>query len=402
MMNSNEFEIVLLGTLFYKPQLLDELLIPDYIIEDKTNLFILNSFRELYKESKTIDIPSLQLKMTNLDQHQKIAFTDRIGEIVSLTEEYDVRNFDYYQEQLFKNYKDKMLKKLINDYDKNKVTSDELYSNIHKLEEFNIFKKDGIKTEDEILNIVTANNKRINFRKFYRLSKSLNFKEHDLLVISARTGVGKSGFMLNLVEQVSNKYKCLLFNMEMSETSLFKRLISINSGVLMNEITKENIYVCESAKDFSKRNLKVYTSGQTIQSIRRTIIEESREEHTIVFIDYIGLVGNQNKYKSLYELVTANVKELRSISMTYNCTIVMLAQINRSGDENPSLTDLKESGEIEQSATQVIILSGQEKNMNDENQEITLTIAKNRDGRCCRGKYIYHKNNQRFEEETND
>ena len=75
--------------------------------------------------------------------------------------------------------------------------------------------------------------------------------------------------------------------------------------------------IADSIEELSKRKLKIISTGQTIQSIRRTIINEQREEHLIVFIDYVGLINSVEKHKSLYELVTSVVKELRNISMSY-------------------------------------------------------------------------------------
>ena len=190
--------------------------------------------------------------------------------------------------------------------------------------------------------------------------------------------------------------------MEMSESSVYKRLISIMTSVPMDMLaTPQTDYqkkvIQEAIEELSKRKLKIISTGQTIQSIRREIINEQRDEHLIVFIDYVGLVGSTEKHKSLYELITSVVKELRSISMSYNCTIFLLAQINRSGEENPKLSDLKESGELEQSATQVIILDGKETNQDE--QEIELTLAKHREGKKAKLKLIYNRPNQRFKEQ---
>ena len=83
--------------------------------------------------------------------------------------------------------------------------------------------------------------------------------------------------------------------------------------------------------------------------------------------------------------------------MSYNCTIFLLAQINRSGEDNPKLSDLKESGELEQSATQVIILNAEE--TNEDEQVVELTLAKHREGKKAKLNLIYNRTNQIFEEE---
>ena len=324
----------------------------------------------------------------------------RVSQIIDLNN-YDITDFDYYQQLLFEDYKEELLKQVINDFQQNKLNQDELYNKIHSIEARTIDTTTGYKTVDEIKDLVITNNKTIPFR-LEKLSKRIKLQEHDLMVISARTGIGKSGFALNLLEDLSKKHKCILFNMEMSESSVYKRLISIMTTIPMDSLSTPKSdrqqrvidYACEQ---LSKRKLKIISRGQTIQSIRREIINEQRDEHLMVFIDYVGLIGSTEKHKSLYELITSVVKELRNISMSYNCTIFLLAQINRSGEDNPKLSDLKESGELEQSATQVIILNAKE--TNEDEQVVELTLAKHREGKKAKLNLIYNRTNQIFEEE---
>lgn len=401
-MNDYNNELYFLANIYDKPELIKQIVIPMECIRNDLNRFILQTFIYSYKQSGTINLPTL------LEENQKgfkgkyndKEYMQRVSQIIDLNN-YDITDFDYYQQLLFEDYKEELLKQVINDFQLNKLNQDELYNKIHSIEARTIDTTTGYKTVDEIKDLVITNNKTIPFR-LEKLSKRIKLQEHDLMVISARTGIGKSGFALNLLEDLSKKHKCILFNMEMSESSVYKRLISIMTTIPMDSLSTPKSdrqqrvidYACEQ---LSKRKLKIISRGQTIQSIRREIINEQRDEHLMVFIDYVGLIGSTEKHKSLYELITSVVKELRNISMSYNCTIFLLAQINRSGEDNPRLSDLKESGELEQSATQVIILNAEE--TNEDEQVVELTLAKHREGKKAKLNLIYNRTNQIFEEE---
>ena len=402
-MNTYDDELYLLANIYNKPDLLKQLVLPIDAIKDNLNKFVLQAFMYTYKEHGCIDIVSL------LKEHER-AFTGKytqqdfmsvMTKISLLGEEYFLEDFDYYQKLLFEDYKDTLINDAINEFKDKKISQDELVSKINLISSKSIDTNTGYKSVEEIKELVITNNKTIPFR-LEKLSNRVRLQEHDLMVISARTGIGKSGFALNLLEDLSKRHKCILFNLEMSEVSVYKRLISIMTSVPMDMLASpktdyQKQVIEESIEELSKRKLKIISTGQTIQSIRRTIINEQREEHLIVFIDYVGLINSVEKHKSLYELTTSVVKELRSISMTYNCTIILLAQINRSGEDNPKISDLKESGELEQSATQVIILNGEETNADEQN--IELTLAKHRDGKKAKLRLIYNRPNQRFKEE---
>ena len=394
-----DYENKLVETIFYKPSLIEELIIPIECIKDNTNRELLIEINKDFQQNKKIDATSLLMR---LQRENKKELSNKVLFLIENSNFGDVVHFDLFQEELFKNYQNDLLVNNANMFATKKIDLETYISNVHTIEEKSIKTKDGKKTASEIKSLLTDSSKKINFR-YPKLSKALELHEHDLTIVSARTGVGKSGFMLNLLESLSHKYKCVLFNMEMSEEGVYKRLLGIISGIPMNELNdpRNASKLNEAIEDLASRNIKIYTCGQTLQSIRRKIIEECKDEHTIVFIDYIGLMGNTDKYKSLYELVTANTKALRSISMSYDCTIIGLAQLNRGTEDRsngPQLSDLKESGELEQSAVSVLLLFGEESEYGNTQQRITIRIAKNRNGGKGDKDFMYFKDTQQFEE----
>lgn len=395
-------ELCFLATIFMKPDNIKQIVIPMECIENKLYRFVLQAFMFSYKQSGVIDLESLMLenKRAFSDKYTEEDFSRVLGQIIQIGDNYLIENFDYYQQLLFEEYKDRLLKQVIKDYDNKKINQEEFLTKVHEIENKSISTATGVKTKEEIEQLVITQTKSIPTR-FTNLTNRITLQEHNLMVISARTGVGKSGFALNLLEDLSKQYKCILFNMEMSESAVYRRLISIISSVPMNTLYDpqtdyQKEVIKKSIEDLSKRKLKILTGSQTIQSIRRKIIEEQRDEHLIVFIDYVGLINSTQKYNSLYELITSVVKELRQISLDFNCTIILLAQINRSGDSDPKMKDLKETGELEQSATQVLILNGVD--TTEDEQEMIIEVAKNREGKTGKTKLIYNRANQRFKE----
>lgn len=260
---------------------------------------------------------------------------------------------------------------------------------------------------EEVFKIINSKNKGINFR-FEKLSKYANIQEHDLVVVSARPGIGKTGFVLNLLEDLSDRYNCILFNMEMSDKQVYQRLVGINTKIPIiyhdNPVTEyQKEQLIKGSQAIANKNIKVISRSQNISSIRKRIIEESKQGHTLVFVDYVGLIGSSDKSKSLYEKTTAIVKELRQISLDYDCTIFLVAQINRNSenvkDKRPKISDLKETGELEQSATTVLMLHNENyyKGVEMKVEEIEVIIGKNRNGQTGILTLEYNQQTQRFD-----
>lgn len=400
-----DLENTILGQLLLKPDLMKKIVISENHFLDITNKFVFKLLKKQYEDYRTIDIVGLIQNYSN-EFNEKFPSNKIIEKLTELSSEIIINdNFDYYQELLFSRYIESEIMKSINNFHNKKITKEELLNDIHKFESYGIKLNENKLSGEELYKLISAKNKNINFR-FKKLSNTANIQEHDLVVIAARTGIGKSGFCLNILEDISDKYNCIMFNMEIAEKQIYQRLVSINTGIAMKyldhpetEFQKNKIQ--DGCKNISKKKIKIFNQAQTIASIRRKIINESKNEHTIVFIDHVGLIIPQ-KNTSLYENLTQTVKELRQISLDYNCTIFLVSQLNRNADDEsiPKISELKDSGELEQSATTVIMLHDENhnKNLSKDQIEMTFVIGKNRNGSLGATKYLYNKTNQRFEE----
>lgn len=402
---NNNIEEIILGHLLLKPELFKRTVITGQHFLSEENKFIFNLLKRQYEDIQSISIIGLAetYKTAFTIKHPANKIIPKLTELLSDTL-LQVNDYDYFQDLLFQKYIDNEMLLIINQFKSQQITKEEMLEGIHKLENMSIKLDDNRLNSKEIFQLINSKNKNISFR-FKKLSDTANIQEHDLVIIAARTGLGKSGFCLNLLEDLSDQYNCLYFNMEISEKQIYQRLVSINSKIDMKYLdspatSHQKEAIERACENISKKQIKIYSQGQTVASIRRKIMNECKNGHTIAFIDHVGLI-KAKKESTLYENLTGIVKELRQISLDYDCTIFLVSQLNRSADNKqlPKISELKDSGELEQSATTVILMHDelQDKNISKDEVNISFLIGKNRNGSLGLTKYSYNKLTQRFD-----
>jgi replicative DNA helicase len=230
------------------------------------------------------------------------------------------------------------------------------------------------------------------------------------LIIGATTGTGKSSFLLNLMEGFMNDYQCIYFNMEMSKSTIYKRLISIKANmpikdVLNPQTNEDKEKVLKAAEDIERAGIVVEHKSTGMRDIRSVVVKNKKpDKHTLVFIDHLGLTRSENSKnsKSLYEQMTEVAKDIRQMCLEEDCTVIGASQFNREAysTDDYSLAMLKDSGELENSASKVIFIHRPKDNEGKivTNVELNLEIAKNRDGMLGFIKMEYDKEKQIFRE----
>ena len=245
--------------------------------------------------------------------------------------------------------------------------------NVNQINQLGTVKQENI-TEEDLKKCLNSDNKTIRGLGLPRLEACLKMKEHDFMVISASgTGGGKTALALNLLSELSKHYQCVYFNMEMAEEDIYERLVSIQSGETMDTlerykyITDKKIKnrIDEAMKEIGEhKRIDIHTGAKSLEAIKATINRMDPEEHIIVFIDHIGMIRGFSR-SSLYEKTTEIAKTLRAMALNHNITMIALSQVSRGQpqqgskaqyNEAPTLSRLKESGEIENSARQVIFI----------------------------------------------
>ena len=245
---------------------------------------------------------------------------------------------------------------------------------------------------------------------FERLDRILSISRGDLVVIAARPAVGKSAFVGNLAVRFSmSGYKTALFSMEMSAVQILDRIMSSIGRIPHNFLAKNSIdgkYDNELGKAASLvfNKCKLYIddkSCQTVRDIKRKCIKAKAD---VVIIDYLQLMKSSRKYESKVNEVAEITRDLKIMAGDLNAPVILLSQLNRDVEKRaiprPVLSDLRDSGSIEQDANSIIFLSKTDRN--DQNSDILSDVAKNRNGSTGQVIFSFDRNVQTFRETDRD
>lgn len=398
-MKKYEIENNLICCILLKNELINELFISLSCFKSNYNRRVILFLKKMFEKYKKFDI---SLLLTELEDKEKDKFLNYWVEILEL--EPTPSLFYEYQQKLIDEYKDELIKNQINKYTRKELELDLLIENINKINnEVMVIKQNNKKNPDEMLRMIRNKTKLIEFDRFKFLNDRLKIKKKTICVIGARPSEGKSALALNLFCDLAKNNKCIYFNMEMTEEEVYERMLGIESNIQIQDIVKpksdyQEKLILETANKIYNFKYEVINGSKTVISIKNKIIKEQKEEHVIAFIDYTGyIVGKQGQNDR--ERIGEAVRELNNITKDYDCTIFLIAQINRNGTDSPTMQDLKDSGEIEQTADTIILIHDEKKEDNTDIKTINLLIPKCRGGkRNLKLPIVFDKPKQRFYE----
>ncbi|MEG0367027.1 MAG: DnaB-like helicase C-terminal domain-containing protein [Coprobacillus sp.] len=254
-------------------------------------------------------------------------------------------------------------------------------------------------SEKTILDNLCKKVGNIQFSKFRNLADKLLLVEKDYLVVAGKPGAGKTAFALNILCDLSVNYPCLYFNMEMSEQALIQRLAAMTSNLNFSTVKNFSTLpqnaveaIKSNARSLGNRDIEIISESQSLDAIRRYVQSyQNHGKHFIVIVDHMGLVRARGK--GSYEVATAVAKGLRRISLDNNCTMIALCQLSRESEKakKPTLSMLRDSGEIEQSARKVLFVW-------ESNGRSVLHIEKNDSGALATIPVEFKKEKQIFYE----
>lgn len=391
-MNNETLEYELLALIINYPELLERnILKKEYFFGQDQILF--NAILTEYKEHKVLLVENLsKYSGFNLEYYFKLQ-TDNLWNTNK-----EIK-FEELQKGIIDKYKRRRFKEITDTYSGN---YEKTIQDLEKLLEINYQENSYIKSEDVMNSLF--NEKRQLKLGYEEFDKDLNLSQNDLLIIGAGSGTGKTAFALNLLLKLCENYQCIYFNMEMSKDILYKRLIAIKTGISLKGLNNirnlsssdlERVSVASSDLE----NIILINGSINTPIVKKNILNIKTDKHIVVFLDHIGLVKASGN--SLYEKMTNVAKDLRTICLDCNCTIIGLCQLSRGSQKNnemPKLQDLRDSGEIEQSARKVVLLYDEEKDSTNENHNMKMIIAKNDDGNRVIKDFVFERYTQRFKE----
>ncbi len=224
----------------------------------------------------------------------------------------------------------------------------------------------------------------------------------ELIIVAARPGMGKTAFALNLATNVAidEKKTVALFSMEMGAEQLIMRMLASVGQVNGNKLKTGNLHhedwkwVNEGISRLAESKMYLDdTSGMTISEIRAKCrrLSATKDGLDIVIIDYLQLIQGSDRYKgNRVQEVTEISRSLKTLAMELKIPVIALSQLSRSvegkgrTDKKPILSDLRESGAIEQDADIVAMLHREayydKELLQDGVSRTELIVAKHRNG----------------------
>ncbi len=197
------------------------------------------------------------------------------------------------------------------------------------------------------------------------------FQPSDLILIAARPSMGKTAFVLNIAQYMAfrSNVTVAIFSLEMSKEQLVNRLLSMESGVDAQKLRNGNLTdtdwerLVEGAEGVASSNLIIDdTPGITLAELRSKCRKYKLENHLgIIMIDYLQLMsGGGRGSESRQQEISDISRGLKSLARELNVPVVALSQLSRAVEQRPEhrpmLSDLRESGAIEQDADMVMFL----------------------------------------------
>lgn len=219
----------------------------------------------------------------------------------------------------------------------------------------------------------------------------------EITIIGGRPGHGKSTMMLNMMSNVlAKKRKVLLFNRELTNVEVLKKLIALESGKLSYAMIRQGIYETQHLQELDrvreyiskKYNPDRFRMFDQLRDFASSATEIKKFKPDVIFDDYIQLITPSGKEEQRRLQLERIVNDYKWIAKEYNCVVVLASQLNRAletrGNPIPQLSDLAESGAIEQVAENVFFVYYSYKvpaTAKPENKnEIALVAAKVRYG----------------------
>ena len=232
---------------------------------------------------------------------------------------------------------------------------------------------------------------------YYELDKlTSGFHPHELIIVAARPGMGKTAIALNFVTNIAinSKKSIALFNMEMGAEQLATRMLSSVGQIEGSKLKTGNLEhsdwkrLNEAISRLS--NTKIFiddTAGQTVGEIRSKCrkLSTSPDGLDLVLIDYLTLIQGTSKNGANRQQEVADIsRALKTMAMELNVPVIALSQLSRGieqrVDKKPMLSDLRESGAIEQDADIVAFLHCTDEEREKQNSLMEFVIRKHRNG----------------------
>ena len=431
--NNIEAEESVLGACFlskYALQKASENLTEESFYNDR-NAKIFSTMLSLQEDNTPIDLTTVTTYLKNKKELNEVGGVEYLTEVMNFVP--TASNIDYYIKTVEETAILRNLIKTATDIATEGYRTDETVNEIldnsekkilnivknRKSSEFKTMKEVLSKTQSDLVQLSKSKEEITGLATgWYDLDRiTTGLHENELIIIAARPAMGKTAFALNLATHVAmtQDKSVALFNLEMSAEQLATRIISsvgqlegfkLRTGQLMNNDWKR---INEAVSQLSETNMVIDdTPGITIGEIRAKCrrLASSEKGLSLVIIDYLQLISGGKNYGANRQQEVSDIsRSLKTLAMELNVPIIALSQLSRSvesrEEKRPMMSDLRESGSIEQDADIVMFLYrddyyNKEARTEDNNSISELIIGKHRNGPTATIELLFKKNTSTF------
>lgn len=239
---------------------------------------------------------------------------------------------------------------------------------------------------------------------FYKLDDCLgNLEGGDVTAVGARPGVGKSAFVTQMIGQMAKKsYRVGYFNLEMNESQVYERFVARLAELSLTRVRRAKTFLGEEQEKFNKANdemsgydVIISTGSKAVSEIRT---ESRHQRFDVIIIDYLQLIKADRRYSNRASEVGDISKAIKELSMALHVPIILLSQLNRTSEirdtKEPTMSELRESGDIEQDASNIILLW----NMSEDGKYKGLKVEKQRQGEHMKEGLMFDGEHMKFVE----
>ena len=433
MPNNLEADESVLGACFlskYALQKATENLLPESFYNEK-NAKIFSSMIALQEEKTPIDLTTITSYLKKKNELNEVGGVEYLTEVLNFVP--TASNVDYYIQTVEENAILRRLIETANEIATEGYRNDESINEIldssekkilsivknRKSSEFRSIKEVLAKTQSDLERLSEFKNEITGLATgWYDLDKlTTGLHPNEFIIIAARPAMGKTAFALNLATHaaMTQNKSVAVFNLEMSAEQLAMRILSslgqiegfkLRTGNLMNNDWKR---INEAISQLSNTNLVIDdTPGITIGEIRAKCrrLASSEKGLALVVIDYLQLISGGKNYGANRQQEVSDIsRSLKTLAMELNVPIIALSQLSRSvegrEDKRPIMSDLRESGSIEQDADIVSFLYrddyyNKEARTEDNTSISELIIGKHRNGPTTTIELLFKKNTSTF------
>ncbi len=393
-------EYYMIATLIIYPQLLNVLPIKDEHFWFSNNKLAFQVLDEMNKNNEAINLITFGSR-----------FFDKKGKVSEIKALFVRGNFysELFAETYLRLLSDELVKrKIVEKYEKLSNAPKEFIEEIKKLEddfiesrpkaigelydsyveEYNI-KKEKLKKEGAV-GLITG---------FNMIDKGCSFEEGNLIILAAKTSVGKTSLALNIAVNTSMYgQKVMFFSSEMTIQELLNRTFAQLTGTSSTRFKYANadnsLQLAKNEINACKDNLIfIEAAGMTSDDICR--IARKQKDVDLIVVDYIQYLKDKVEKSGTNNDRIGNItRNLKGIAGELRCSTLALSQVNRNVQGEPALHNLRDSGNIEQDADIVLILHRE----GNEDVDANLIIAKNRNGRITVGRLKFKPELTKFHE----